>query len=220
MWINNEVDLPAELMDAQRAGALVFFAGAGVSMGPPSDLPSFERLAEEISGGTLARQEKEPPDRFLGRCEQRGVNVHARARQILYQPTSEPTVLHREVVGLFGKAESVRIVTTNFDLHFTRAAGDQFGAGAVPIYVRPALPLGRDAAGLIYLHGSLDDRRLPLVLTDADFGRAYLTDGWARRFLVELFLHYTVCFVGYSHSDPPMHYLARSLPPGTKRYAL
>jgi hypothetical protein len=51
-----------------------------------------------------------------------------------------------------------------------------------------------------------------IVLTDSDFGRAYLTEGWARRFLVDLFRHFTVLFVGYSHSDTVMHYLARALP--------
>jgi hypothetical protein len=61
-----------------------------------------------------------------------------------------------------------------------------------------------------------------MVLTDRDFGRAYLTEGWARRFVLELFLKYTVLFVGYSHNDPVMQYLARGLPPGDsnkKRYA-
>lgn len=53
-----------------------------------------------------------------------------------------------------------------------------------------------------------------MVLTDADFGRAYLTEGWARRFLVEVFRQYTVLFVGYSHSDVVMNYLARASPAG------
>ena len=52
-----------------------------------------------------------------------------------------------------------------------------------------------------------------LVLTDTDFGRAYLTQGWARRFLQQLFAQYAVLFVGYSHSDLVMEYLARGLPP-------
>ena len=41
-----------------------------------------------------------------------------------------------------------------------------------------------------------------MVLTDKDFGRAYLTEGWARRFIQDLFLKFTVLFVGYSHNDP------------------
>jgi hypothetical protein len=41
-----------------------------------------------------------------------------------------------------------------------------------------------------------------MVLTDADFGRGYLVEGWARRFLVELFRHCTVLFVGYKPQRP------------------
>jgi hypothetical protein len=61
-----------------------------------------------------------------------------------------------------------------------------------------------------------------MVLTDADFGRAYLTEGWARRFLVDLFRSFTVLFIGYSHDDVVMHYLSRALPIGesVRRYAL
>ena len=60
-----------------------------------------------------------------------------------------------------------------------------------------------------------------LVLTDNDFGRAYLTEGWARRFLHRLFSEYTVVFIGYSHDDTVLKYLARGLPPRSrlKRFA-
>ena len=62
-----------------------------------------------------------------------------------------------------------------------------------------------------------------MVLTDSDFGRGYLTEGWGRVFLQKLFERYTVLFVGYSHNDPVMNYLARGLPPAagmSKRFAL
>ncbi len=58
-----------------------------------------------------------------------------------------------------------------------------------------------------------------MVFTDEDFGRAYLTDGWATRFLKEMFTNYTVLFIGYSHNDPVMNYLSKGLPPNTQRYA-
>lgn len=45
------VDFPQPLLDALRDGRLVVFAGAGVSMGPPSDLPGFRRLAKQVAEG-------------------------------------------------------------------------------------------------------------------------------------------------------------------------
>ena len=51
-----------------------------------------------------------------------------------------------------------------------------------------------------------------MVLTDKNFGRAYLTDGYSRRFLVELFSSFDVLFVGYSLNDIVMSYLSRALP--------
>ncbi len=50
-----------------------------------------------------------------------------------------------------------------------------------------------------------------MVLTSADFGRAYLQDGWAARFIVELFREFTVLFIGYSVEDPVMSYLVDAL---------
>jgi hypothetical protein len=76
----------------------------------------------------------------------------------------------------------------------------------------PALPLG-GATGIVYLHGAVGLDPDSLVLTDADFGRAYLTQGHARRFLVQLFSNNVVLFVGYSHRDTVLTYLARGLPP-------
>ena len=40
-----------------------------------------------------------------------------------------------------------------------------------------------------------------------------------KKVLVDLFSNYTVLFVGYSHNDPVMKYLATGLPPSTRRYA-
>ena len=81
------------------------------------------------------------------------------------------------------------------------------------------MPLGDNFSGIVHVHGDLQRRR-DLVLTDADFGRAYLTQGWARRFLVEVFRQYTVRSVGYSHNEVVMNYLARALRRGALRAGL
>ena len=218
MWINRDVDLPQALVSAQRDGRLVVFAGAGVSMGPPSNLPSFDALAAAISGGALTRKEGEGLDAFLGRVEQHGVNVQASARQLIDVPASRPRGLHHLIVQLFHDESVLRIVTTNFDRHFTTAARDKYPQ--VDIYTAPALPLGREWNGLIYLHGAVERPNSRLVLTDRDFGLGYLADGWATRFLMEMFREFAVLFIGYSHSDPVMRYLARSFVGGTARFAL
>src|SRR5688500_15248727 len=60
---------------------------------------------------------------------------------------------------------------------------------------------------ITYLHGAVQRPSSRLVLTDRDFGQAYLADGWATRFLMEMFREFTVLFVGYSHQDLVMCYL-------------
>ena len=46
------IDFCDKFLDAIQDEKLVVFAGAGVSMGKPSNLPSFEQLAKYIAVGT------------------------------------------------------------------------------------------------------------------------------------------------------------------------
>ena len=212
------LDFDDRVLDALKGGKLVVFAGAGVSMGPPSNLDGFWMLAEKIARGT-GLTPTAPLDVFLGTVQHKGVAVHEKAVELLSIPGSGPTDLHRDLIRLFGAADRVKVVTTNFDLHFETAAHDLFGV--VPdVYRAPALPLGYAFNGIVHVHGALPHAR-SVVLTDADFGKAYLTEGWARRFLVDLFNSYSVLFVGYKHDDMVMNYLARALPGGgPTRFAL
>ena len=116
------IDVPEELIRAQRDGNLVVFAGAGVSMSPPANYPSFEKLAEIVAGGAYTRKEHEPIDRFFGRLENKGVQVHSRTKQYLSNPESKPNPLHLLLLKLFPSVNSVRLVTTNFDTHFTNGS--------------------------------------------------------------------------------------------------
>ena len=77
-------DFPEPLLNVLDAGRLVIFAGAGVSMGPPANLPGFRELARQVAEGTgLSIGEFEPEDRFLGRVKAAGPNVHQIAVQRL-----------------------------------------------------------------------------------------------------------------------------------------
>ena len=210
------VNLPNELAEARAARNLVVFAGAGVSMPAPSSLPDLRKLAMELARGTMAPEKGEPLDRFLGRLKDHGLPIHERTRDRLCDSDSKPNPLHRTLLKLFDGANAVRLVTTNFDDHFAAAAAETWPSEGLEIFAAPALPIGGDFLGLVHLHGSVKGDPRRMVLTDADFGRAYLTEGWARRFLKQMFLSkYAVLFVGYSHNDPVMHYLARRLPSST-----
>lgn len=209
------VQFPPPLVEAFHNQEIVIFAGAGVSVGKPANLYLFDKLAELIALGTGQAYDPktEPPDRFLGRLNDDDVRVHTLAAEILQENNPQPRDLHRNLLRMFRRSQDVRIVTTNFDVLFERAAKDVF-TQLPKLYQGPALPIGNKFRGIVHLHGSVD---VPddLVLTHQDFGRAYLTeaDGWARRFLVDLFNERTVLFVGYSHRDTMMTYFTPSLPP-------
>jgi hypothetical protein len=213
------VDFDERILNAIRDDKLVIFAGAGVSMGSPSNLPSFWKLAKDIASGT-GLEPTEPLDRFLGTLNNKGIDVHQRAIEPLSPEESKPNDLHRNIIKLFRDSNRIKLITTNFDLLFEEAykelQNDDSFSEAPNIYRAPALPQGYDFNGIVYVHGALPQlnthRAKDMVLTDADFGRAYLTEGWARRFLVDVFREFTVLFIGYSHNDAIMNYLARALP--------
>ncbi|MYE23515.1 MAG: DUF4020 domain-containing protein [Gammaproteobacteria bacterium] len=204
------IEFPGRLLDALGDDKLVVFAGAGVSMGEPARLPSFRELAEAIAQGTGELSPgAEPETRFLDRLYIDGVEVHSIAAQALSRADLEPTDLHQSLLRLYPRANSTRIVTTNFDMLFEQAAKGVFGSQP-EAFRAPALPQGGKFNGIVHVHGSID-RHEEMVLTDADFGKAYLTDGSARRFLVDLFDSFTILFVGYSHEDVVMRYLGGAL---------
>lgn len=188
-------------------------------MGSPSNLPGFWKLAKDIASGT-GLEPTEPLDRFLGTLNSNGIDVHQRAIKHLSPEGSKPNDLHCNIIKLFRGSNRIRLITTNFDLLFEEAykelQNDDSFSEAPNIYRAPALPQGYDFNGIVYVHGALPQlsshRAKDMVLTDADFGRAYLTEGWARRFLVDVFREFTVLFIGYSHNDTIMNYLARALP--------
>ena len=212
-------EINESIVNALRDDKLVVFAGAGVSMGSPSNLPSFEKLAIAIARGT-GHEAKPPWDQLLGSLQSKGVSVHELVAQYLSSPESISNDLHKNLLLFFRSHDRVRIITTNFDYHFEDEAKELFD-NQPDIYQAPALPLGKNFNGIVHVHGALNKPN-SMVLTDADFGRAYLTEGWARRFLVDVYQHYIVLFVGYSYDDIVMRYLARALPTSsmTNHFAL
>ncbi|MEQ1596916.1 MAG: SIR2 family protein [Casimicrobium sp.] len=128
------------------------------------------------------------------------LDVDLSAHQILLQLATTPS-------------HKVRLVTTNFDRLFTDCDSK------IPSLQPPRLPdpsRQDEFDGIIYLHGraNVDYDRSEgdgFVLSSSEFGRAYLSDGWATRFFRDIIEKYVVVFVGYSADDPPVQYLLEAL---------
>lgn len=179
----------------------------------------FDDLARQVAALLGEQYVSGDPSQFLGTLtEVHGSLVKELVHSVISNPNAEPNDTHRAIARL-AVSTHAPVVSTNYDGLVERAAEAEVG----PIgdrYVAPALPLGRHFDGIVYLHGALSRPPSELVVTDEDFGRAYLTEGWARRFAQQLFTNWTVLFIGYSHKDVVMTYLARGLPPSTDRYVL
>lgn len=219
------VHIPADVLTAWEEQRLVIFTGAGVSMSPPSSLPNFAGLAAEVASilqSPLNPEDdewKDQLDTFMDVMnEDDGVDVHRLVQGIVTKKGSAPNANHDALARIASKF-STRVITTNYDLHLEtalRAHND----GLLDVFRAPAMPLGDDFEGLVYLHGSAEDDPRRLVVTDRDFSHAYFHSAWAARFLERMFREYVVLFVGYSHSDVVMKYLGLGLGPKSKRYVL
>lgn len=219
----SKADIPNQLIKATYSGSLVVFAGAGVSMQDPVCLPSFNnlvlRIKEQVdpSGRQRQRHQKElsasevvyteTPEQYLSFLESTAGNVRQACCSVISQD-GKTSDLHKNLLRLFAKHGSVKIVTTNFDDCFEVALRET--KLDFDLYSAPALPYGDTFCGLAHLHG-LAKRPESMVLLAEDYGKAYVTSGWATRFLVELFEKHTVLFIGYSCSDSLVDYLTRSI---------
>lgn len=222
------LDIPLELTEAQENDELVFFCGAGISY--PAGLPDFEDLVNKIYEDIPEEKDELELqaiklgfyDRALGLLEGRlekgnttGINQVRRA--IISLLNLEPIVdleTHKALLQLSKtNTGKYRLVTTNVDHGFLMAEGEvkeHFDAA-------PTLPVPKPYkwSTVVHLHGLIDEQQDPnghhLVFTSGDFGTAYLTERWASKFVTELFLNFTVVFVGYSINDPVIRYMTDAI---------
>jgi SIR2-like domain len=230
--------IPDELLVARDEGRVLFFCGAGVSRAK-ANLPGFLGLAERVLQELRAlpssparklveiasKLQKEPikgvggilaADRIFGLLERDFAleDIERAVGQALKPDTGVSLDAHRIMLDLSrGPNGDVQLVTTNFDLLFESAAP------ALPIWTPSQLPdLGRNDHfnGIVHLHGMFDEAyQSPsggnLVLSSAEFGRAYLAEGWATSFIRAAIAKYLIVFVGYTADDPPVQYLLEAL---------
>ncbi|HWR84277.1 MAG TPA: SIR2 family protein [Candidatus Deferrimicrobium sp.] len=225
-----DVDIRDELIDAQKNNELVIFAGAGISKASPSNLPLFSEFADSVEStfdverykkdGT--REIDERIDAYLSRVLQKRGSELRRFVQQIYGRNVPCNALHKDILRLFCPGQEVRVVTTNYDELFSRAAAEIHMAGVQHCY-SPNLPVDprRSFAGIANIHGTISKSADDLIVTAEDFSFAYLQPqaAWVTRFLAPLLEKFFVLFIGYSLNDVIVEYLLRGSSKA-RRYAL
>ena len=221
-FVRNGPDIPERLLQAHEDGREVFFCGAGISC---PVLPGFAglvcRLYTKFRVTPNDRQKKAIKtgqyDFAVGLLEAEVTGGRAEVRKELASilrnltKSNKGTTAHESLLTL----SKTRLVTTNFDRLFEKVIIGK--SIEIKCFQAPFLPIQKKKwNGLVYLHGLLpedptSDELARLVVSDADFGREYLTEGWAARFVSELFRNYIVCFAGYRLNDPVLRYITAAI---------
>lgn len=212
--------IPSHLLNQRNEGNVIFFCGAGISR--RAGLPDFAGLTKSVvenlgvSKAHAAMQNGSiSEDRvFSLLVREFGQTEIDREIYLALKGARKPDIsCHQTIIDLSRGAEGrPQLVTTNFDLLFEAAEGP------IKKIVPPALPdlsLQQSIDGVVYLHGRLRKPEVGIasgyVISSADFGRAYLSEGWATRFVKALRERYTIVLIGYRAEDPPMRYLLEGL---------
>lgn len=225
--VRNGIDVPDELVRAHEEGRVVFFCGSGISceagLSNFKDLTYdvFRRVGERMNPAEEAAAGQGRWDAVLGSLENRIADRTQMRRKLLEALTPDvakpnfSVATHEALLDLSFVNDDdphLQLVTTNFDLLFEPLIGER--CGFVHRYSAPLLPTPRKGLwnGIVYLHGKLPDKYdwselQNLVVASGDYGRAYLSEAWAARFVAELLRNYVVCFVGYSIGDQTIRYL-------------
>lgn len=228
--------IPDELLIARDQGRVIFFCGAGVSRAR-ANLPDFFGLAQKVvsklgvdSNSPACRLIKEArefdrrvgipgvisADRVFGLLERdfSAQDIEEAVALALMPPEECNLTAHSILLDLATTREgSVHLVTTNFDRLF-----DDCGR-SLKTWQPPRLPDPRrpnEINGIVYLHGKAKADYTGaegdgFILSSSEFGRAYLSDGWAKTFIREILERYVVVFIGYTADDPPVYYLLEAL---------
>lgn len=234
-FCSNGPNIPDELLISRDRGDVVFFCGAGVSQAR-AKLDNFVQLARKVIDRLGAAQDSPArrllevasnaspiagvggfiaTDRVFSLLEREFLtaDINAAVAAELCPTAEADKSAHRLILDLAAvSGTDPRLVTTNFDLLFEASSPGlpSVGPGHLPD------PRRADFRGIVHLHGRVTADYLGpdedgFVLSSADFGKAYLADGWATQFMQSLLRRYSVVFLGYSADDPPVQYLLEAL---------
>lgn len=235
-FLADGVDIPDRLLWAHDEGRVVFFCGAGVSMGP-NRLPGFVGLTQSVLADLRATAEDEAQllferiKAFDGQSELDGLITADRVFQLMEKSFTKPDI-NRAVAAALKPADDfdlsahktllklsrlpsgqTRLVTTNFDRLFEKANSKLRSSTRSSL---PRIEYENVDWGIVHVHGCVSPNYAGptsdgFVLSSSEFGNAYLSAGWARDFVSQILSSYVAVFIGYRADDPPIRYLLEGL---------
>jgi hypothetical protein len=237
-FLEKGTDIPDDLIRAVNEGSAMFLCGAGVSF--RVGLPSFETLTKSVYTQLGESWSDEPAertaieskqyDRALRSLEKRThlPKTASRVRGAVSDLLTAPSCAlpdHLALIQLSRDSEGrAKLLTTNFDTLFERAAASG-GFNGVQSYAGKSIPRPgtENDHGILHLHGTIGDTSLnlpasDLILTSADFGDAYLRDGWASQYIEDRMRLGTLALVGYAAEDAAMRLLLETLDADRSRF--
>jgi len=238
------ISIPAGLQSFRRLVLEVYQAVDPVVYAEISQIPEAACNNWHVSGKNLNNQQKAEVKRFvlsdfdvvLGMLERRidgqsdkNSKVRNTVKSLIKNgrpglpKEPQPAPIHRAIVRLSDRGGASAIITTNFDL-LLEEASKKIGS-SLETYSLNSLPRPtrrQDFGGVFHIHGALDadTRRISdLILTDQDFGDAYLRQRIVPDFIYDLARLYHLVLVGYSANDPPMRYLLNAVASDENRFS-
>lgn len=237
-FLENGADIPDDLIRAVNEGRATFLCGAGVSF--RVSLPSFKKLTEDVYSRLGESWDDEPAERLAIQKEQfdralRSLEKRthlpktaSRVRDVVADLLAAPSCALPDHLALLQLSRDPdgrpKLLTTNFDTLFERAA-TKGGLKGVPSHAGKSMPRPgseRDH-GILHLHGRIEDTAMKitaseLILTSADFGDAYLRDGWASQYIEDRMRLGALVLVGYAAEDAALRLLLETLDADRDRF--
>lgn len=203
-------------IDASMSGALAAVrVRGGTTWDKVPDLLTHEQRTElkffsqneyDVTLGMLERRIDGDPSKL---------STMRRAAQTALNRTVTPNALHTALVRLGQRFGQTLLVTTNFDRLLGLAAKKagcsdaSYALGQIPNPSRST-----EFAGILHIHGMLPlkkEKGSALILTDQDFGDAYLRRHAVTSFLYDAARIFHLVLVGYSANDSPVRYLLNAI---------